>query len=169
MVNLYDLTHQFVNYAHRVEGVAYTKAELARWEIFSFIVDRNAGDLEYRESMLDSARRRAGQKREPIKKYKRYEHLLCQDRERLDTFVSRKLQLLNHQPHKIAAIFELVPAWMRFLQGQGLIDDKLRKETLNSLNPLAGELLDVFNRLHGDPTLSEAIKQWPEEAGKEPL
>src|SRR5262245_33611176 len=65
-VNLYDLTIQFVNYAHRVEGVAWTKANLASHEIFRFIVRRNAGELEYRESMLDSALRSAGRKREPI-------------------------------------------------------------------------------------------------------
>jgi hypothetical protein len=167
-VNLYDLTHQFVNYAHRVEGVAYTKANLASHEIFSFIVRRNVGELEYRESMLDSALRSAGQKREPIKKYKRYEYLLCPDRERLDQFLAEKLQLLNHQPHKVAATAELVPAWMRFLQTQGLVDAGLRKETLDSLKPLAGNLPGIFDAMHGDPTLREAIRRWPEDADKEP-
>src|SRR6266542_3582883 len=167
-VNLYDLTHQFVNYAHRVEGVAYTKANLASHEIFSFIVRRNAGELEYRESMLDSALRSAGLKRERIKKYKRYERLLCPDRERLDQFLAGKLQHLNYQPHKVAAMAELVPAWMRFLETRGLVDAELRKETLDSLKPLAGNLLEIFDTLHGDPALREAIKRWPEDADKEP-
>ncbi len=167
-VNLYDLTHQFVNYAHRVEGVAYTKANLASHEIFSFIVRRNAGELEYRESMLDSALRSAGLKRERIKKYKRYERLLCPDRERLDQFLAGKLQHLNYQPHKVAAMAELVPALMRFLETRGLVDAELRKETLDSLKPLAGNLLEIFDTLHGDPALREAIKRWPEDADKEP-
>ena len=167
-VNLYDLTLQFVNYAHRVEGVAYTKANLASHEIFRFVVRRNAGALEYRESMLDSALRSAGRKREPIKKYKRYEHLLCPDRERLENFLAGKLQPLNHQPHKVAAMAELVPAWMRFLQTQGLVDAKLRRETLESLKPLAGDLLKPFENFHSDPTLREGIERWSEDADKEP-
>src|SRR6266508_4152448 len=167
-VNLYDLTHQFVNYAHRVEGVAYTKANLASHEIFSFIVRRNAGELEYREKILDSALRSARLKRERIKKYKRYERLLCPDRERLDQFLAGKLQHLNYQPHKVAAMAELVPAWMRFLETRGLVDAELRKETLDSLKPLAGNLLEIFDTLHGDPALREAIKRWPEDADKEP-
>jgi hypothetical protein len=166
--NLFGLTLQFVNYAHRVEGVAYTKADLARGEIFDFIVERNAGELEYHESMLDSALRSAGQKRGPIKKYKRYEHPLCPDRERLDQFLAEKLQLLSYQPHNVAAMMEMVPAWMRFLQTQGLVDAKLRKEALDSLKPLAGNLLKIFENTHGDPTLREAIRRWPEDADREP-
>jgi SEC-C motif len=165
-INLYDLTIQFVDYARRVEGVTYTKADLARHEIFSFIIKRNAGELEYRESMLDAALRPAG--RRPIKKFKRYEHMLCPDRERLDKFLAGKLQLLNYQPHKVAATMELIPAWMRFLQTQGLVDADLRKETLDSVKPLAGNLLPIFDNPRSDPTLGEAIKQWPEDADKEP-
>jgi len=167
-VNLYDLTHQFINYAHRVEGMAYTKAEMGRREIFNFIVRRKAGQLEYRESMLDSALRSAGGKREPIKKFTRYEHLLCPDRERLDMFLAEKLQFLSHQPHKVAATAELIPAWMRFLQTQELVDVRLRKETLDSLKPLAGELLKPYEHYHIDPTLREALRQWPEDADREP-
>jgi hypothetical protein len=167
-INLYDLTLQFVNYAHRIEDVAWTKANLASGEIFNFIVRRNAGELEYRESMLDSSLRSVGQKRGPIKKFRRYEHLLCPDRERLDTFLAGNLQLLNHQPHKVAATMELIPAWMRFLETQRLLDAILRKETLESLKPLTGYLLKPFDTLRSsDPTLHEAIKRWSEDFDKE--
>jgi SEC-C motif len=167
-INLYDLTLQFVNYAHRIEGVAWTKANLASDEIFNFIVRRHAGDLEYRESMFDSMLRSVGQKRGPIKKFGRYEHLLCPDRERLDTFLAGKLQLLNHQPHKVAATMELIPAWMRFLETQRLLDAVLRKETLEILKPLAGDLLKPFDTLRSsDPTLHEAIKRGSEGFDKE--
>lgn len=168
-INLYDLTLQFVNYAHRIEGVAWTKANLGSDEIFKFIVRRNAGELEYRESMLDSALRSMGQKRGPMKKFRRYEHLLCPDRERLDTFLAGNLQMLNHQPHKVAATMELIPAWMRFLEMQRLLDAILRKETLENLKPLTGYLLKPFDTLRSsDPTLHEAIKRWSEDFDKEP-
>jgi len=167
-VNLYDLTLQFVSYAHRVEGVAWTKANLASHEIFSFFARRNARELEYRESMLDSALRSTEHKRAPIKKYNRYDHLLCPDRERLDKFLAEKLQFLNQQPHKVAAMAELIPAWMRFLQMQGLVDAKLRSEILKSLKPLAGDLLKSIDNFHNDPTLREGIERWSEDADKEP-
>ena len=63
---------------------------------------------------------------------------------------------------------EAIPAWMRFLQTQGLVDAELRKETLNILNPLAGDLLKIFEKLRDDPTLREAIERWPEDTDKEP-
>ncbi|MGH9839063.1 MAG: YecA family protein [Blastocatellia bacterium] len=166
--NLFNLTLQFIGYAHRVEGVSYTKANLASGEIFRFITRRHAGELEYHESMLDSALRSAGKKRDPIKKYNRYEHLLCPDRERWDTFLAGMLQMLNHQPHNVAAAMELVPAWMRFLQTQGLIDAELRRRTLDALKKVAADLLKGMSGMHADPTLAAAIKHWPEDADREP-
>jgi hypothetical protein len=167
-INLYDLTLQFVDYAHRVEDVALAKANLASDEIFDFIVRRNASKLEYHESMLDSALRSAGQKRGPIKKFTRYEHLLCPDRERLDMFLAEKLQLLNYQPHKAAVTMELIPAWIRFLETQKLLDPSLRKATLESLKSLPGLLLKSFEAQRGsDPALFEAIKRLPEDFDKE--
>jgi hypothetical protein len=166
--NLFDLTLQFVNYAHRVEGVPYSKAELARGGIYDFISRRDAGDLEYHESMLDSALRSAGKKREPIKKYRRYEHLLCPDRERLDTCLAQMLTMLNFQPHNAAALMELIPAWLRFLQTQGVIDAELRRRTLTDLKRVADDLLKPYSEMHSDPALHEALTRWPEDAGKEP-
>lgn len=92
--NLFDLTLLFIRYAHHVEGVPLTKAEMARREIYDFITRRQTGKLEYREGMLDSALRSAG-KREPIKKYKPYEHLLCPDPERLDTCTGARYAQLS--------------------------------------------------------------------------
>jgi hypothetical protein len=63
---------------------------------------------------------------------------------------------------------ELIPAWMRFLETQRLLDASLRKETLVSLKPLTGYLLKPFDTLRSsDPTLHEAIKRWSENFDKE--
>jgi len=166
--NLTDLTLQFVNYARRVEGAPYARADLARGEIYSFISERYAGELEYAESMLDSMLRSSGQKRPPIKNYKSYEHLLCPDYERMDHYLGRMLNMLGYRPHNAAALWELIPAWMRFLQTEGLIDADLRKRTLNNLKPLADVLLKIFNNIHSDPALREPARRWPEDADKEP-
>ena len=118
--------------------------------------------------MLDAALRSSGRKRGPVKEYKQYGHLLCPDRERFDHFLAQMLQLLSYQPHNAAAMMELIPAWMRFLQTQGLIDAELRRQTLEDLKKIVGNLLNIFGNTHGDPTLREAIKRWPQEAEKEP-
>jgi hypothetical protein len=78
------------------------------------------------------------------------------------------LNMFNYQPHRAAAAMELVPTWMRFLQAQGLIDAQLRKQTLDDLKPLAGELGKLFDKVDSDPALREAIKRWPKDADKEP-
>jgi len=85
-------------------------------------------------------------------------------------FLAENLQLMNHQPPKVAATMVLIPAWMRFLETQGLLDAILRKETLESLKPLAGDLLKPFDALQtGDPVLHEAMKRWSEDSDKELL
>lgn len=167
-VNLRDLTIRFIRYAHDLEGLPYSKAELARLEMLTFIRRRHRGALEYRESMLASMLRREGMNREPLKKYQEYKHLLIPDRERFEHYLSDLFQSWAPQPHRAAALMELTPAWLRFLQSRGLIDDDLRKRTLRELEPLAGDLLGMYRRRYRDPALCEAMERWKWNAGKEP-
>ena len=167
--NLDDLMMQFVRYAHDQEGVSYTKAEMARHEMLSFIHRRHRGSLEYRESMWAGMLRREGLNREPLKKYKDYKNLLVPDRERFDHFLSGMFHMLGARPYKAAAVLELTPAWLRFLQSQGLIDEDLRKRTLRDLEPLADDLLKIYRRSHDDPALRDAMESWKWNAGKEPM
>lgn len=72
--------------------------------------------------------------------------------------------MLTYQPHKAAALMELTPVWMRFLQSQGLVDAELSKRTLAEVAPLAKMLLKIFKDNDGDPALMEAMQRWPEKA-----
>jgi hypothetical protein len=158
--NLFTLTMQFVRYAHQTEGVAYSKAELARRELYSFIVKRHAGQLEYRESMFDSMMRSSGHKRGPIKKFQTSQHLLCPDRERLDQFLAKLLDFIAPQHHRAVATLELTPTWLRFLETQGLIDAQLRRDTLKQLQPLTDDLRTAVKNYASDPTLAAALLPW---------
>ncbi|MGH9838907.1 MAG: hypothetical protein ACREEM_08995 [Blastocatellia bacterium] len=162
--NLSNLTMQFAGYAHRVEGVPYSKAMMAGVEIARFILERHAGELEQDEGGYGSS----GRKRGAMKGSGYFGHLLCPDRKRFDHYLAKMLGMFNYQPYKAAAAMELVPAWMRFLQTQGLVDAELRKRTLDDLKPLAGELRKIFDNIHSDPTPGEAIRRWPKDADKEP-
>lgn len=162
--NLLNLIMQFIGYAHRVGGAPYSKAMMAGIEINSFIQQRHAGELEQDDSGYGSSGRKRGARKESGV----YDHLLCPDRSRLDHYLANMLNMFNYKPHRAAATMELVPAWMRFLQTQGLIDAQLRKQTLDDLKPLAGELSKLFDKVDSDPALREAIKRWPKDADKEP-
>ncbi len=162
--NLLNLTLQFVGHAHRFEGKPYSRAELARGEIYTFIARRQAGELEYRESMLDTALRASGRKHGPIKKFKPYDHLLCPDYERLDRYMAGLLDQFNVQLYPAVALLESVPTWMRFLQLRGLIDADGCRRTLHELQPLAANVLRIFKEMRSDRVLYEALLQWPEHA-----
>lgn len=165
--NLLHLTLQFVRYAHRIERWTFSKAELARSEIYRFVVQRQTGELEYRESMLDTALRESGRKRAAIKRFKPYTHLLCPDRERLDRYVAGLLGPLQARRYAAAALLESIPAWLRFLQGQGLIGGEECQRTLHELRSLAAHVLRLFKGMRDDPALHEAIRQCPEYATDE--
>ena len=63
--------------------------------------------------------------------------------------------------HKAAALFEVIPAWLRFLQSKSLIDDEQRARTLEELRPLHADVLKLMESYTEDPTLSRAMKRWP--------
>jgi len=160
--NLLNLTLQFLGYAHRTEGKSYSRAELARSEIYTFIARRQAGELEYRESLLDTTLRASGRKRGPIKKFKAYDHLLCPDYERLDRYVGGLLKQFSVDFYAAVALLESIPAWIRFLQLQELVDADGLQRTLRELQPLATNVLRTFEKTRSDPGLCEAIRQCPE-------
>jgi len=161
--SLSNLTMQFVGYAWRMEGVPHSKAIMAGVAIDSFILERHAGELEQDEGGYGSS----GRKRGAVKGGGYFGHLLCPDCKRFDHYLAKMLGMFNYQPYRAAAAMELVPAWMRFLQTQGLVDAEMRKRTLVDLKPLAGEVRKIFDNIHSDPALREAIKRWPKDADKE--
>ncbi len=168
-LNLYHLTIEFLGYLRRIEGMPYTKGELGRREIHRFILDRHDGKLEYRESMLQSAQRdierRKGRRLPPKRKYGRYENILVPDRDRLDRFLAGLLDMMNQLYHRTSALFEIIPAWLRFIELHGLIDAETRIQTLGDLIPLAENLRRIFSQYTDDPGPCQAMDGWRKAAG----
>jgi hypothetical protein len=163
-LNLYHLTIEFLGYLRRVEGMPYTKGELGRRELHRFILDRHDGKLEYRESMLQSAQRekdrRKGRRLPSNRKYGRYENILVPDRDRLDRFLAGLLDMMNQLYHRTSALFEIIPAWLRFIEMHGLIDAEARMQTLGDLIPVAERLGKIFSQYTDDPGPCQAIDGW---------
>lgn len=165
VLNLLDLMAQFVGYAHRVEGRSFCRAELARGEIHNFLIQRQDGGLEYRESMLDRAMRDAGRKRGKIKRFKPYASRLCPDYERLDRYVASVLNGFTVDPYAVVALLDGVPVWVRFLHAHGLLDTEACRKALQELQPLAGHVLRIFRERRFDPAVYEALRICIDDAG----
>ena len=63
--------------------------------------------------------------------------------------------------YEAVATFELIPAWLRFLESRQLIDADQRARTLQELRGLDTEFLKVL-KTHADPALARAVEQWRE-------
>ncbi len=151
--NLTYLMAQFDGYAHDVEGVPYSKVEIARSEIFGLV----SGQIEQYASRKGAA-----------KKNSQSAHPLCPNPDRLTNHLAELESIFDYQPHKAVALMEMIPVWMRFLQSRGLLDAELRKRTLNDLRQVAGDLHQRLDHILSDPALGKALERWPEEIEKEP-
>ncbi|HEY83723.1 MAG TPA: hypothetical protein G4N96_01225 [Chloroflexi bacterium] len=159
--NLYDLSLEFLRYLRHEEGVPYTKGEIARQHILEYLRERHAGGLDPEDdtrSELDMMR--GVKKRKP--KIHRPDHWLCPDRNRFDQFLANQLTFINPHHYRAATSFELMPAWLRFLETRQLIDADQRAKTLQDLQGLDANLLKLFQTFP-DPALCSALEEWPYE------
>ena len=162
--NLDRLIAEFVGYLRRQEGVPFPKGQLAREELFRYFVRRHEGDLDPKPSMLESALHPHKKLPRPPKPI----HPLCPERVTLDVCLGGLMGFLNALYHRAAALFEVVPAWLRFLESRGLIDAETRTRVVADLRPLHAQLLKVWESFRDDPTLLRAAQQWPADAAKGP-
>ncbi len=157
-LNLYLLSLEFVGDQHRQAGVPYTRLEQARKNLIRYLRERHAGKLEERKSMLESMRQRHPRSKP---RPRPPEHPLCPDRATLDRFLADMLDILSWRQYEVAATFELVPAWLSFLESRQLVDADRRHKTIAELSALHADLLKLYSRNHGDPTLKKAMESWP--------
>jgi hypothetical protein len=149
---LIELSYEFVGDAHAHDGYSYTKAELARQNIVSYLIDRKAGRLETKESAKN--------------KLQFPDHPLCPDRDTLKRFLTGMLSMLNYQNYDVVATMELLPSWLRFLETRGLIEPTQRESTMSDIGSLHAELLGAFGPSDGDPVLAENFRKWPGNAAR---
>lgn len=158
---LSTLLDTFVDYARRVEGVPCTKAKLACANIYKYIDGRLAGKLAPQQSLLESItnpRKKAKQKPKPPA------HFLCPDPTTLDRYLAECLHFMNPLRYQVAATLELMPAWLRFLESKGLLEQELREQTLKELAKLQVTVLNLFQSDRSDPSLAANLQRWNETA-----
>jgi hypothetical protein len=155
--NLGRLIHQFIGYLRREEGISYARGELVKDHLYQYFLRRHEGDLDPRPSLLEQALHPKKKLPPPPKPG----HPLCPERVTLDVHVSSLIGFFNALHHAAAALFELMPAWLRFLESRGLIDAERRLKTIEELRPLQADLLRVWQTYTDDPTLYRAIQAWP--------
>jgi hypothetical protein len=165
---LFDLSLEFQGHLYREQNVPLTKSELGREQIINYVVERLAGKLEPRLSMLEAAFNKPKPQTRPPEFYMRGDensvNWLCPDRETFDHFLSGLFHFLNDQPYKAAATFEMMPFWLRFLEARQLLSASLHERTLHELRHLATHLRELFRKISADPALHAAMNIWDENA-----
>lgn len=86
---------------------------------------------------------------------------LCPGRASVDRFLGQLLGFLSNQYYQAISLFELIPAWLRFLRSVNLIDSTLVDATLTQLMPLRDVLLETCQHRFDDPVLAQALEHWP--------
>ncbi len=163
-LNLHRLISEFVGYLHREEGVPFPRAQLVRHDLGSYFLQRHHGELDPRPSMMDAVLNPNKKLPKPPKPI----HPLCPERVTLEVFLLRMLSIFNPQFHAAAALFQVVPAWLRFLESRRLIDADVRSKVVNDLLPLHAECLEGWQNYRDDPTLERQGRLWPADAAKGP-
>ncbi len=156
-INLSRLINEFVGYLRREEGVPFPRGELVRQELFSYFLRRHAGDLDPRPSMLEEAMK-PGLK---LPKPPRPAHPLCPERVTLDVHVAGLMGMMSEQYHTAAALFQAMPAWLRFLEFRRLIDAGTRTKVVTELLPLHASMKRIYEQHTEDPTLFRQVQKWP--------
>ncbi len=155
-IDLVYLSREFLGELYRKQGVSFTKGELGRNRLVTYLLERADGDLEPKPSMMEAFM--GGKKWRKPKAKQPPPHMLCPDRESSDRFLARTLDFINPQTFKAAAFFELIPDWLRFLESRALIDEGLHARTLKELHPVAENLEKIINEHYCDPALRLTIK-----------
>jgi hypothetical protein len=68
---------------------------------------------------------------------------------------------MNMQYYTAAALFEIIPAWLRFLESRGLIDADQHSRTIENLRPLHTDLLKLMESYPDEPAFLQALQAWP--------
>lgn len=157
--NLSTLLIECLAYLRQQEGVAYSKGNLLRQQLPAYFSARRTGQLAPRRDFTDLLRGNRplpdfGQAQEPP-------HPLCPDRATLEVYLSRLLHFAKPQPYPAAALFELTPAWLRFLVARGLLTNTQQEATLQALRGMETEMAAFWRENSSDPALATAAERWP--------
>jgi hypothetical protein len=149
----------FVHYAYK-EGIALTKAKMVCDELEDYFELRHQGELD--ETGSNDGRRK-NRKRKQKTKLIVSSYPLCPDAPTLDTFMARLMGFMSFRYYEVAALFELMPVWLRFLTKYDLLDEETRQWVVQSLSYLKGYLVQIADSQLSDPAVKENLSDWPSE------
>jgi len=140
MQNISSLSNEFMSYLCKTKAVPYSRAEMIRTEMTTYLQRRAKGEL---------APRRDPRKKKPKQKksFSNAHAILYPDRKTLDRYLGEKMQLLNVQQYRAFALCESIPAWLEFLGSRTLIDDVESKKLIDNLAPLYVVMEGLFHKL----------------------
>ena len=150
------LTQEFLGELHRREGVSFTRGELGRFQLWRYILKRFNGDLTPRESLWETM---MSPKKRTRREVPQADHPLCPDPETLDRHLDGLLDFLAPQFYKAAALLELIPAWLRFLESRQLIEVAEKAETLYQLQDLHSQMSEFWENHTEDPALASELRR----------
>jgi SEC-C motif len=156
-INLSRLIAEFVGYLRREEGVPFPRGELVRQELYSYFMRRQEGDLDPRPSMLEQTMH----PNRKLPKPPRPAHPLCPERVTLEVHLARMMGMMSGLYHSAAALFQAMPAWLRFLESLRLIDAGTHRKVKAELLPLHASLLRIWEQQE-DPLLYRQGQAWPD-------
>ena len=162
--NLLRLINEFFGYLRREEGVPFPRGQLVRNHLYRYFLDRHQGELDPRPSMLEQAMN----PRHKLPKPPRPAHPLCPERVTLDVYLGGLMGFLSNLVYPAAAVFQAMPAWLRFLESRRLIDANMRQKVANELLPLHATLTKYWRSCQDDPSLAREGEAWPADAAKGP-
>ncbi len=154
-LDFYYLTVEFLDYLRREEGVSYAKGELARDQIQSYLLKRYDGELKA------ASRSRTGKKNKSKAGASQSSSILLPDHASLDRYLMDLLNPFSPRPHRLAALFEMIPAWLRFLETRGLIDAEQHAQTLDELGDLSASMAEFWESYSSEPAPRLAAERWP--------
>jgi hypothetical protein len=156
-INLSRLSSEFVGYMRREEGVPFPRGEMVRQELYRYFSRRHAGELDPRPSMLEAVMN----PNLKLPKPPQPAHPLCPERVTLDVHLGGMMGMMSAHYHSAAALFQAMPAWLRFLESRALIDAGIRNKVLAELVPLHATLLQIWESYTEDPHLLRQGQAWP--------
>ena len=94
--------------------------------------------------------------------------LFARERITLDAFLGGMMGGFNGLYYRAAAVFQAIPAWLRFLESRRLIDADVRQKVAKELLPLHATLSKIWQSYQDDPALDHQGRAWPADVANGP-
>ena len=157
---VFHLCTEFLRYLRLERDVPYTKGHIARVQLFFYYLLRDEGVLETGQMGLEAAAKRP-QKKSKKKSRPQLEHPLCPNASTFEVFLGGLLESFEPHDLKAATTFELLPAWLDFLNSVGLLETEQKARALTAIYPLREHVIEALSVSFEDPAIEENIeKAW---------